>query len=78
MAFWPRFAASRNNLGNLVKIEDMLTLRPAPTTEFRGGSCCGIQIDWGPNICKVSPGCIAANSKTPMGEHVTFNYVELQ
>ena len=66
MTFWPRFAISRNDLGNLVKVKDMFTLRPAPGTEFRGGSCCGSQIGWGPHICKVLSGCITADSKTPM------------
>ena len=66
MTFWPRFAISRNDLGNLVKVKDMFTLRPAPGTEFRGGSCCGSQIGWGVHICKVLSGCITADSKTPM------------
>ena len=66
MTFWPRLAISRNDLGNLVKVKDMFTLRPAPGTEFRGGSCCGSQIGWGPHICKVLSGCITADSKTPM------------
>ena len=64
--FWPRFAISRNDLGNLVKVKDMFTLRPAPGTEFRSGSCCGSQIGWGPHICKVLSGCTTADSKTPM------------
>ena len=63
MTFWPRFAISRNDLGNWVKVKDMFTLRPAPSTEFRGGSCCGSQIGWGPHICKVLPGCIITHSK---------------
>ncbi len=66
MTFWPWFAISRNDLGNLVKVKDMFTLRPAPGTEFRGGSCCGCQIGWGPHICKVLSGCISADSKTPV------------
>ncbi len=56
----------------------MFTLRPAPSTEFQGGSCCGGEIGWGPHICKVLPGCITADSKTPMGEHVTLSYVKLR
>ena len=71
MTFWPRFAISRNDLGNWVKVKDMFTLRPAPSTEFRGGSCCGSQIGWGPHICKVLPGCIITHSKTPINIHVT-------
>ena len=55
----------------------MFTLRPAPSTEFQGGPCCSSQIDWGPNICKVLPGCTTADSETPMGEHVALNYVKL-
>ena len=78
MTFWPRFAISRYDLGNLVKVEDMFTLRPAPDTEFRSGSCWGSQIDWGRNICKVLPGCITADSKTPMDEHVEINYVRIR
>ena len=77
MTFLPRFAISRNNLGKLVKVKDMFTLRPAPGTEFRGGCCCSSQIDWGPNICKVLPGSITTDSKTPMGEHVMLSYAKL-
>ena len=29
MTFWPRFAISRNDSGNLIKVKDMFTLRPA-------------------------------------------------
>ena len=47
----------------------MLTLRPAPSTEFRGGSCRDSQIGWRPHICKVLPECIKAHSKTPMHLH---------
>ena len=57
-----------------MEIRDVFTLRLAPSTEFRGGSCCSSQIDWGPNIRKVLPGYVTADSKTPMGEHVTLNY----
>ena len=71
MTLWPRFAISRNDLGNWVKVKDMFTLRPAPSTEFRGGSCCGSRIGWGPHICKVLPGCIITHSKTPINIHVT-------
>ena len=78
MTFWPRFAISRNDRGNLVKVEDMFTLRPAPDTEFRGGSCCDSQIGWGPHIFKVLPGCITADSKTTMSEHATLNYANLR
>jgi hypothetical protein len=35
---WPRFSASRNDLWTRVKIKHMLTLRLAPSTEFRCGS----------------------------------------
>ena len=65
MTFWPRFLFSRNDSGNQVEIKDIFTLRPAPSTEFRGRPCCSSQIDWGPNICKVLPGCIT-HSKTPI------------
>ena len=47
----------------------MLTLRLAPSTEFRGGSCRDSQIGWRPHICKVWPGCIKAHSKTPTHLH---------
>ncbi len=59
-------------------MKDMFNLRPAPSTEFRGHSCCGSQIGWGPNSCEVLPGCITADSKTPMGEHVMLNYINLR
>ena len=49
----------------------MFTLRLAPSTEIRGGSCCGSQIAWGCHICKVLPGCIITHSKTPINIHVT-------
>ena len=68
MTLWPRFAISRNDIGNLVQVKDMFTLRPAPGTEFRGGSCCGSQIGRGPHICEVLSGCITADSKTPMAQ----------
>ena len=44
----------------------MFTLRPAPSTEFEGGSQCDSQIRWGAHICKFLPGCLTADSKTPM------------
>ena len=49
----------------------MDTLRPAPSTEFRGGSCRDSQIGWRPHICKALPGCIIAHSKTPVNLHTT-------
>ena len=53
VTFWARFYGSRNDLGNQVKLKYILTLGPVPSTEFRGGSCAGSQISWGPHICKV-------------------------
>ena len=73
----PSFSVSRNDPDNFVKISDMFTLRPAPSTAFQGGPCRSSQIDWSADICKVLPGCIATDSKTPMGEHVMLNYVKL-
>ena len=69
LTFWPSFAIFKNDLGNWAKVKDIVTLRPATSTEFRGGSCCGSQIGWGPHICKVLPGCIIAHSKTPVNLH---------
>ena len=66
MTFWPRFPISRKDSGNWVEVQDMLTLRPAPRTEFRGGSHCDSQIGWRGHICKIWPGCVTLNSKTPM------------
>ena len=63
MTFWARFYGSRIDLGNQVKVKYILTLGPVPSTEFRGGSCSGSQISWGPHICKVLPGCIKTHSK---------------
>ena len=71
MTFWPRFAVSRYDLGNLVKVEDMFTLRPAPSTKIRGGSCCGSQIGSWPNIFKVLSGCKRTHSKIPTNIHAT-------
>ena len=73
-----RFSYSRNDSGNRVEVKDISTLRPAPSTEFGGGSHCDNQIGWGSHIFKVLPGCITADSKTPMSEHATLNYVELR
>ena len=78
MTFWPRFQSSSNDPGNGVEVKGIFTLRPAPRTEFRGGSHCDSQIGWGPYIFKVLPGCITADSKTPMSEHATLNYVNLR
>ena len=50
ITFWPRFPISRNDLGNWVEVKDMLTLRPAPSPEFRGGSCRDSQIGRRPHI----------------------------
>ena len=75
MTFWARFYGSRNDLGKQVKVKYILTLRPVPGTEFRGGSCSGSQISWGPHIGKVLPGYIKRRSKTPITyiEHVGFS-----
>ena len=69
MTFWPRFPISRNDLGNWLEVEDMLTLCPIPSTEFRGGSCRDSEIGWRLHICKDSPGCIIAHAKTPVNLH---------
>ena len=71
MTFWPRFPISRNDLGNWVEVKDMLTSRPALSTEFRGGSCHDSQIGWRPHIRKGLPGCIIAHSKTPANLYTT-------
>ena len=34
----------RNDPGNPVEVKNMFTLRPAPSTEFEGGSCCDSQV----------------------------------
>ena len=75
MTFWPRFAISRNDLGNLVRVKDMFTLRSAPSTEFEGGSQCDSQTRWEAHICNFLPGCLTADSKTPMEQHVAINYI---
>ena len=77
--FWPRFAISRHDLGNLVKVKDVFTLRPAPSTEFEGGFQCDSQIRWETHICILFflPGCLTADSKTPMDEHVKINYIRI-
>ena len=61
----PRFSFLRNVSENRVKIKDVFISRPAPSTEFRRGSCCHSQIGWRPYICKVLPGCVITHSKTP-------------
>ena len=66
MTSWPRFPISINDLGNWVKVEDMLTLRRALSTEFCGVFCRDCQIAWRPHIRKVLPGCIIAHSTTPV------------
>ena len=69
---WARFSISRNGLGNRAEVKDISTLRPAPSTEFRGGSCCNSQMGWRPHICKILPGCITAHSKTHISLHATM------
>ncbi len=71
LTFWPSFAIFRNDLGNWDKVKDIVTLRPATSTEFRSDSCCSSQIGWGPHICKVLSGCIIAHSKTPINLRTT-------
>ena len=78
MTFWPRFSFSRNDIRNQVEIKIFFDLRPAPSTEFRGGSRCDSQIGWGPHICKVLPGCIITHSKTPINLHIIVLYWALR
>jgi hypothetical protein len=78
MTFWPMFTISRNNLGNLVKVKDMFTLRQAPSTEFEGGSQCDNQIRLEAHIRKVLPGCPTAGAQTLMDEHVKINYIRIR
>ena len=78
MTFWPRFSFSRNDIRNLVKIKDLFALRPAPSTEFRRGSHCDVQIGCGPHICKVLPGCIMTHSKTSINLHIIVLYWALR
>ena len=73
---WPSFSISRNDSEIQAKIKDISTLRPAPSTEIRGGSHCDSQIGWGPHICKVLPRCITAHFKTPT--NVDQNSVQQQ
>jgi hypothetical protein len=70
------FSNSRD-VGIVVKVKDICTLSSAPGAEFRGDSPCDNQIGWEVNIFKVLPGCITADSKTLMGEHVTSNDITL-
>ena len=74
---WPRFSIYRNDPGNRVEVKDIFILRPAPSTEFRGGSRCDSQIGWRPHICKVLPQCITAHSKTPTNLHITGLALEI-
>ena len=46
------------------------TLRPAPSTEFRGGSCYDSQISWGHRFCKVLQERVETHSKTPIRTYV--------
>ena len=71
MTFWPRLAISGNELRNLVKVKEMFNLRPAPATEFQGGSCCGSQIGWRLDIRKILAGCTRTYSKAPRNTHST-------
>ena len=71
MLTYTRFSISTNDLGNQAEIKAISTLRPAPSTEFRGGSHCDSQIGWGHHICKVLRGCIMTHSKTPTNLHIT-------
>ena len=78
LTYWPRFSISNNDSGNEVEVRDISTLRPAPSTECRGGSCCDSQMGWGPHICKVLPGRITTEIKTHIGEHNYDIYVKLR
>ena len=71
MTFWPRFKFSKNDPGNRAKTKDVLTLRPAPSTELGGCSKRHGQISWGAHIWKVLTGRITAASKTPMSGDLT-------
>ena len=44
MVFWPRFSFSRNDSGNLVKVSDIFTLRPAPSNHFEADL--GVIVTW--------------------------------
>ena len=66
MAFWPRLAFFRNDPHNCVNIRDLFTSRLAPSTGFRGSSCCDSQISWRRRIRKVLPGRTISHSKTPI------------
>ena len=66
MTFWPRLAISRSDLGNWFKVKDVFTLRLAPSTEFRSGSCCNNNCLRRPNICKVLPGCLETHPEKPI------------
>jgi hypothetical protein len=46
-----------------------------PWAEFRGGPYWSSQIDWGSKICKVLPGCMTADSKTPMYDSRFCNHM---
>lgn len=69
LTFWPRYSFWRNDLGNGVKVQDMLTLKPAISTEFRSDSHCDRQIVWRPHVCKALHGCIRTHSQTPIHLH---------
>ena len=71
-AFWPMFTISSNDLGNWVKVKDIFALRPAPSTHFRGSSCCDSRICWKSYICEVLPGCVKTHSKTTISIHVAI------
>ena len=63
--YGPRFSSLRNVSENGVEIKDVHTSRPAPSTEFRRGSCCHCQIGWRPYIFKVLPGYVITHFKIP-------------
>jgi hypothetical protein len=58
-------------------VKDICTLRLSPSTGFQDGSQGDSQIGQRPHIFKVVSEYITADSKVPMGAHVTLNYLGL-
>ena len=52
-----------------MKLKDVLTLRPAPSTEFSRDLSCDNDMSWDASVCKVLPRCIIMHPETSTNTH---------
>jgi len=63
LTFRPRSYICRKSSRLQVEEKDIRAFRPAPSTEFRGGTCCGSHLGWGAYLQNLSRG-VETHSKT--------------